>query len=318
MSSGNTSENRFKEWLESLDPERRRDMEKLWHAAEDTDESSTISLSEEEKKEAFANIALQTGLHQPDAKAPADSFSKTKSGWTWIAAAAAIILAAGLSYLAIPIKVSAPPGEMLTVSLPDNSTVTLNSGSTLSYSRLNSFWDREHSLEGEAFFDVKKGEQPFIVHTSNASVKVLGTSFNMRSWQSDPGSETSVVLTEGSLAFYPSGKPDQSVVLKPGEKSKIASNQQLPTKPALTATDKDLAWLDNRFAFENMQIAQIIRELERRFALSITVDTEEILSDSLTIYYNNEVSAELIIRDICQSKALTYRKVNRGFVIEAP
>lgn len=318
MSSGNTSKNKFEEWLNSLDPDRRKDMEHLWDAAKKTDDSKTVSVNEDEKADAFNEIIAATNMKKPTQIKPLVPEEKSSNGWKWMAAAATILIVSGLSYLTLPVTVTAPRGEMVSIELPDNSSITLNSGSTLSYSRLYNYWGRELSLEGEAFFEVQKNSNEFIVHTSNATVKVLGTSFNLKSWQSDPGAETSVVLTEGSLAFYPAGNPTQAVVLKAGEKSSLQNAQLSPEKPLPAAKEKALAWMQNRFAFENQQIVQIIMELERRFDLSITVNPKQILTDSLTIYYNNEVSAEQIIRDISQSKGLTYRRVNRGFIIEQP
>lgn len=79
-----------------------------------------------------------------------------------------------------------------------------------------------------------------------------------------------------------------------------------------------MAWIENRFAFERRPLGEIIREIERRFDITVTVQPRQILLDSLTIYYSNEISAEQIIQDICQSKALNYREANGGYIIESP
>ena len=315
MNSNNTSNNRLKEFLDKLDPEQRENVKKIWEEAENTDLSKNISVSEKEKNHVFSNIAAQTGI---DAELNNDD-SQPKNikslDWRWLAAAAIIIIAAGLSYLTIPVQYSAPYGEMNTVTLPDKSQVKLNSGSTISYNRLFNLMGREISLQGEAYFEVEKGELPFIVHTSNAAIKVLGTSFNIRSWQDNPVPETSVYLTEGSLAFYPTGQSDKSVILEPGQKSSLLDTNGTPEEPVEVSKDKNLAWINNQFAFEGMPFIQIIREIERRFDINIKIEPKEILFDTLTIYYNQKVDAEQIINDICQSKALNYRQVNGGYVI---
>ncbi len=71
-------------------------------------------------------------------------------------------------------------GEKLAVTLPDNSKVTLNSKSSITFNNKN--WNKERTiyLEGEAFFEVKKGEK-FTVKTKEGSIIVLGTSFNINS-----------------------------------------------------------------------------------------------------------------------------------------
>lgn len=316
MNSKNDSYNRLKEFLDKLDPEQQEHVEKIWEEAGETDQSKNISVTEKEKNDVFANITSRTGIGAESKDVNSQPQNIRTLDWKWIAAAAIIIIAAGLSFLTIPVQYSASYGEMATVTLPDESQIMLNSGSTISYNRLFNFMDREVSLEGEAYFEVEKGEIPFVVHTSNAAVKVLGTSFNIRSWQNNSVPETSVYLTEGALAFYPAGKPDKSVTLESGQKSSFQSNEGMPKEPIELSKEKGLAWMNNHFAFEEMPMIQIIREIERRFNLNIRVEPKEILLDTLTIYYNQEVNAEKIINDICQTKALSYRKVNGGYVIE--
>jgi len=309
---------RFKTWLSKLDPSRRKDVETLWERAGEADESRNLNLSDEEKRQAFSKIAAETGLQIDNNRQQTKIGPKKIDSWKWYVAAAVVILAAGLSYLTIPVQVSVPYGETASLILPDQSQLTLNSGTTITYSRLYGYLEREISLEGEAFFDVRKGEHPFTVHTSTATVKVLGTRFNLRSWQSDPGAETVVTLQEGSLALYAPGQPEKSVVLEPGESSKIRANIEKPTNPTKVNTERSLAWLENRFAFERRTVGEIIREIERRFDISVIVQPTVILSDTLTIYYNKDVAAEQIIRDISQSKGLNFREVNGGYVIESP
>lgn len=316
MNSDNTSDNWLKQFLEKLDPQERREAEQIWEESKRTDESQNITLSEKEKRDVFSNIASQTGISIGPESVNSQAYDTKVLKWKWVAAAAIILIAAGISYLTIPVEYSAPYGRMESVVLPDDSQITLNSGSTVTYSRLYNYLDRDVSLQGEAFFEVEKGELPFVVHTSNASVKVLGTSFNVRSWQDEPQPQTSVTLTEGSLSFYPSGQPENSVILKPGETSNILDENGTPTEPVEVSRDRALAWLDNHFAFEAMPFIQIIREIERRFDLNIRVQPKDVLLDTLTIYYNKKVNAEQIIRDISQSKGLSYRKINGGYVIE--
>lgn len=310
----------LKQWLSKLDPSRRKNVEELWEQAGDADDSRRLSISNKEKVDAFSRIAAETGIATKDSSKRATPISEKRksASWKWYAAAAVILIAAGLSYLTIPIQLSVPYGETASLTLPDNTQVILNSGTSITYSRLYGYMEREVSLEGEAFFDVQKGELPFTVHTASATVRVLGTRFNLRSWQSDPAAETTVTLEEGSLAFYAPGMPEQSVILKPGQSSSLRSGLQKPTPPASVDMDHSMAWIENRFAFERRPVGEIIREIERRFDITITVQPRQILTDSLTIYYNKEISAEQIIQDICQSKALNYREANGGYIIESP
>lgn len=312
MKDRNSFKNRFKDWLNQLTPSQLEDAEMLWEQAEKTDDSRRVSVSDQEKEQVFAEISAQTEIGK---EKPAKNIDR--STWKWVAAAAVIILAAGLGYLTIPVTVYAPYGKTASVTLRDGTEITLNSGTTVTYSRLYGYLERVITLEGEAYFDVQKGNQPFSVHTSNATVTVLGTAFNLRSWPEDTGQETTVTLEEGSLAFYALGNAENSVLLKPGEQSTLHADLDKPTSPHQVETNRSLAWMDSRFAFEEQTLTQIIKEIERRFNLSISIQPESIRNDTLTIYYSKEVGAEQIIQDICQSKALNFRKVNGGYVIES-
>jgi transmembrane sensor len=99
---------------------------------------------------------------------------------------AAAMLALAISFYFIfafqqPTTLSTAAAESLIYDLPDGSTVTLNAGSTVSFHKRTWAKNRAIQLEGEAFFEVKKGS-PFTVSTHAGSVEVLGTSFNVDSY----------------------------------------------------------------------------------------------------------------------------------------
>ena len=83
-------------------------------------------------------------------------------------------------------EVSTQPGSKSKIQLPDGSTVWLNAGSKLTYTKDFGKEIREVTLIGEAFFDVTKmKEKPFIIHTSSINIKVLGTAFNVKAYPED-------------------------------------------------------------------------------------------------------------------------------------
>ena len=284
----------------------------IWEQADQADESRRIGVSEKEKEHAFEDIMSRIDLYESESKSVIPIYRKV---WFRAAAAITVVLLAGIAMLSIPVTIEAPEGEFTSHILPDGSEITLNSGSAVSYSRIFGSVNRNISLTGEAFFNVEKGEKTFTVSTHNAEVRVTGTRFNVRSWP-DETDQTSVDLQEGSLELYSINNPAEPVRLIPGQGSVVKGLSEKPKDPERISPERAFAWTENRFSFENRPVFQILREIERRYALNIAVTEQGILNDSLTIYYNNQVEAEQIIRDISQAKALNYREVNGGYVIE--
>ena len=86
-------------------------------------------------------------------------------------------------------------GNRTKIVLPDGSQVWLNAGSKLDYNNFVFNKDlREVTLDGEAYFDVtKNAEKPFIIHTKKMDVKVIGTAFNIRSYNDERTAEASLI-----------------------------------------------------------------------------------------------------------------------------
>lgn len=68
------------------------------------------------------------------------------------------------------------------LALPDSTIVYLNSDSELSFPSRFSDSVRAVSVRGEAYFEVRHGEVPFVVRANDAEIKVYGTKFNVRAY----------------------------------------------------------------------------------------------------------------------------------------
>ena len=93
-------------------------------------------------------------------------------------------------------------GVKSTIELSDGSKIWLNADSRIQFPKVFSGDTREVYLNGEAFFEVTKiPSRPFIIHLANGTVRVLGTSFNIRAYDNEKLIETSVAT--GKVAFIP-------------------------------------------------------------------------------------------------------------------
>lgn len=202
------------------------------------------------------------------------------------------------------------------ITLQDGSKVRINSGSTLT--TVGDWSDgqtvRQVKLEGEGFFEVAHHpQQPFVVETFNATIRVLGTKFNVRARKDDQTPETRVFLQEGKVDF---GSGTQHVTLKPGE---WIAAQHGPQSVTLTAVRQDaqahaLAWTNGRLAFSDQPIGDILQELTRRYGVTIQTDPATAAKrHTLLLAPRREVAS--VLDDLCLSAGLRYRSSKQGYEV---
>ena len=148
---------------------------------------------------------------------------------TALRAAAGIALLLGLSSLgyyfwSTSTQTLSSGGGTLAVHLPDGSDVTLNRHSSISYPRRFSSAERTVSLEGEGFFEVTPNKsKPFVIHSGQADVTVVGTSFNVKSTEG----RTEVIVETGRVRV---GKSGREVELAPAERAIVLQDRATPLK----------------------------------------------------------------------------------------
>ena len=114
-----------------------------------------------------------------------------------------------------------PKGGEFSLKLADGSIVWLNSESTLKFPVQFTPTCREVYLEGEAFFEIEKNEHaPFIVHSGDKTVTVLGTRFNVSAYPEDPSWQ--VTLVQGKVAIQIADH--EGKILQPSEQYSLNNN----------------------------------------------------------------------------------------------
>jgi len=115
-------------------------------------------------------------------------------------------------------EIAVPYGSRTNITLPDGSDVWLNAGSKLTYSSDFSR-NREVSLAGEAFFDVRKlDKREFVVNASELRIRVLGTSFNVKSYPEEDVIETTLVRGKIEVESLEDQAGVRTVMLDPNQK----------------------------------------------------------------------------------------------------
>ena len=199
-----------------------------------------------------------------------------------------------------PIKIIVPNGKKLKLKLSDGTFVWLNSRSVLEFSqRFKSDVDfRLVKLSGEAYFDVAKNkDQPFLVRTNDYDVKVIGTKFNVSSYNSDHRSKTTLV--EGKVEIYNSDYLDKPLKINPDEQFVLDKN-----KNSINKKNVDVAihtgWIEGKLIVDKMKLSEIFIKLERRYDVEIINKAEGLSNDT----YNGKFDEENL-RDILKTISLT-------------
>ena len=161
--------------------------------------------------------------------------------------------------------ISTPRGGQYHVILPDGSKVWLNAASSLRFPTSFTGEARNVLLTGEAYFEVAHNKNmPFHVAVNDMKVEVLGTHFNIMSYDNE--NAISTTLLEGSVKVS-SMVNGQWSMLKPGQQAAI-HNSQLTIHDDIDA-ESVIAWKNGMFQFNSADIQTIMRQIERWYDVEV-------------------------------------------------
>jgi len=214
----------------------------------------------------------------------------------WVAAASVFVLVAGAALFlhsgpnagrsAQVAMLTAGRGARKFAKLPDGTQLWLNAGSRIVLAQGFSHDQRELTLEGEAFFDVKHDEQhPFIIHTGAYEVRVLGTALNVRAYPGESSMETTLI--EGKAEVGLAGNPQSAILLHPNEKvifpREGENYERRPIVPDRTdGTIAETSWTKNKLVFRNETLADMSARLERWYNVTIVFDDKRYQQDTIS------------------------------------
>ncbi|WP_242202767.1 FecR family protein [Aestuariivivens insulae] len=196
-----------------------------------------------------------------------------------------------------------PYGQTFELLLSDGTVVHLNAGTSIKYPvKFLKGYSRDVFLEGEAYFDVAKDKKHrFVVNNKGVNVEVYGTKFNVSTYPEDE--VTDVVLVEGSVSMYKTGEQVDSqeqakVMLKPGIKGSFnKKDKAIETKPVITSIYT--SWIHGELVFRDMTFENILKKLERRYNVSITIENKVFAQEVFNASF----------KDVPIEKVLEYLKI---------
>lgn len=185
-------------------------------------------------------------------------------------------------------EIQSPAGMRSHVVLPDGTDLWLNADSKIKYGIPFIRANRQVELTGEAFMKVVKNENvPFIVHAGTASVKVLGTQFNVKAYPDEELVE--IALLEGSVEFSGTtveGKKAEATLI-PND-FMVLDKQTGNVRFENRNLDKYISWHQNILIFDDTPMPEVAVALERWYGVKVIVANPEIIKYRFTTTFENE------------------------------
>ncbi|MBZ4187306.1 FecR family protein [Niabella beijingensis] len=250
-----------------------------------------------------------------------------------LAVAALLVLVAGVALWMLagrkegltPVKTIAATehGSKSRLVLPDGTVVHLNTNSNLSYGAGFGRQTREVYLTGEAFFEVAHNRNvPFVVHTSEADIKVLGTVFNVRDYDDESKMETS--LLKGSIELALTSNKERKIRLSPSDKIVIdkpaegkSSDPRMVRVTNINVADSvvlETSWLHNKLAFADKSFPEIALDLKHQFGAVVIFRNPEVERYRYTGVFD-DTNAEDILKILQMIKPFQYEIKDKEIII---
>lgn len=167
-------------------------------------------------------------------------------------------------------KVEIPRGGEYTLVLSDGTKVHLNSMSSLRFPVTFTTDKREVELKGEAYFEVSKTGQPFIVNTQNVQVEVLGTIFNISAY---PNEECQTTLVKGSVKI--NAIKGGSSILRPSQQATISLTNNA-IQICTVNTSFYTSWTRGKINFKDERLEDIMKILSRWYDIDVIYRDKQI------------------------------------------
>jgi ferric-dicitrate binding protein FerR (iron transport regulator) len=198
--------------------------------------------------------------------------------------------------------------ESLIDTLSDQSIITLNKKAELTTPEQFVAQERRVKLEGEAFFDIAPNkEKPFIIETiSDVEIKVVGTSFNVKSFDE----YTEVIVETGIVELNRAG---QSIRLLPNEKARIYKNDKI--MKVEKSTDKLYQYYRSRkFVCDNTPLSKVVEVLNEAYDEKIIIREESLKNLPLTTRFDNE-PLDLVLEVLSETFEFDVIKKGNTYII---
>lgn len=195
--------------------------------------------------------------------------------------------------------ITVPTGMDYQVKLSDNSILWLNAATTAHFPVNFTREVREIEIRGEAYLQVAKdASRPFIVHLPGADVQVLGTSFNINSYDSGI---VKVALIEGSVNMRTAA---QTVGLEPGYQAQVSDGALI--RVGTFDERQVLSWMKGQYVFSNTPVSEIAKTLQRWYDITVVTDNDAVSRKCFTGVINKQKKLQDFLNDLTETAEVNY------------
>lgn len=284
------------EWLKAHPDNQQlfNDYQKTWEAIEESAINTTVNIDDEWDK---LSSTLFNSTQEESNIITVDFTSSARTGLIrrFVRIAAIFILFAVSSFVVYYYFIRQQKPETIQLAaitetteskLPDGSSVTLNTGSSISYPEEFEKDKRTVTLKGEAYFNVTPDkERPFIIAANDIRVEVLGTSFYVNTNAENGNVE--VILTSGKVAVYKKDNPNNRTILEPGEKAEFSKADQSIHKEE-NDDQNYMAFKTKKLVFADTPLQDIISTLNEVYHSDIKLKEKKLANCRVTVTFNNQ------------------------------
>jgi ferric-dicitrate binding protein FerR (iron transport regulator) len=186
-------------------------------------------------------------------------------------------------------------GQRTRVKLPDSSVVYLNSSSKITYPEVFLDSIRAVALTGEAFFEVTHNPaKPFVVQTNRIRTVVLGTSFNVRAFDTDSAISVSLVSGKVRVVGKQAAGTSRESVLLPGERLVYHETDSSYEKDHFKVLDVT-GWKDGVLVFDNTDFNGFVQKMEQWYGIDIIVSGQPSSKWKVNGHFDNESLTEVLV-----------------------
>ncbi|GAB3987718.1 FecR domain-containing protein [Spirosoma daeguense] len=317
--------------------EQEKQQVEAWYATLQGDTDFLSSLPETEQRQlqndTFTNIQENLAPeHQPVIR-------KISWGWTcWLAASILLALGFYVTYrdsaeqiaafnqttiqrplqldLANTVRFVNQKSRPVMHTLPDGSSVWMQSGADITYPKKFDKAQRLVSFSGEGFFDVKKDKtSPFFIQSGEMRIKVLGTSFNVKALARNKVFQIAVVTGRVQVSAPDQDKKEQQIILAPQQQATFETESKRLVATLIPTQIRKEIYEPITVVFDNTPLSQVITKLQQRYHITFHLANPKLTNCRLNADFERQ-SLPDIMEMLCTALDVTYTMSNNIIMID--